>query len=197
MFGIALPYYINKPIVAKDLTTSSYENSYMGIKFQYPTSWNVNELITADGPDCFVYPFGVYHFCEVAFDGSKNCCAALITVTAHKLDECKCNSLREFVKWSYGAEPVFVGSSVITDSPVTVSGSRSAWEMESDMVVAPAPRTMYSLWIINNNMGYFISLAAEAGKLYDNYLKDVKEMINTIEFVPVVITTEKTPSFMN
>ena len=81
-------------------------------KFQYPASWHVNKAITSDGSDCFIYPYGVYHFCNVSFMGPKG--IVPISVEVHKLEEYTCDNLKDFAKWSYSVEPIVaVGSTVI------------------------------------------------------------------------------------
>ena len=194
--AIALAYYIINPVYAQPTETSTYEGPYLGIKFQYPSSWTIDQSTTSDDADCLI-------LCHVNFQAPSDGVVP-IRVQVYDLDDpviqkdCRCSSLKEFVRYSYGFEPSLTFVNVISDTPVTILGNHSAWEMESEPSIGNAQRKFYSLWTINDNLGYLVFLAADVGEEYDGYLPVVKEMINTIEFFPPTVPpSAKVPSFMN
>jgi hypothetical protein len=183
--------------IAQQPETSTYEGTYLGIKFSYPSSWTINQQTTSDGADCLI-------FCHVSFHGQSTGVVP-ISVKTYDLDDpliqkdCRCSTLKEFVQYSYGFEPSLTFVNVIRDTPVSILGNHSAWEMESEPSMANTERKFYTLWTINekDNMGYLVFLAADAGDEYDRFLPAVKEMINSIGFfTPTVPPSAKVPSFM-
>lgn len=196
--------------VAQTSKTSTYEGPYLGIKVQYPSTWTVDRL-TVDFPECSQLS-GI--FCMVNFY-APSLGYVPITIHSYNLNDsvfkaycvdspiyssitnyCENFTLKEFVRYFYlrwySAD---APDQVINDKPITILGNQSAWEMESQ---DEHSRRRYTLWTINNNTGYIITLSADAGEEYDKYLKEVKEMIGKIEFFPPTPPPPppKVPSFM-
>ena len=174
--------------------TSTYGGPYLGIAVQYPSSWSIGKYLTKDDADCGI-------LCRVSFEAPSDRVGRIVPISIEAYDlsdssiqkDCHCNTLKEFVRYSYGSDPVLGIAEVISDKPVALPGNHSAWEMESQF----NNRKFYSLWTTNDDTGYLISLVADRGQEYDKYLKEVKEMIGTLVFTTTVKTSPpKIPSFM-
>ncbi len=202
---ISLSIYCVQFAVAQTSKTSTYEGPGLGIKVQYPSTWNINKGGTHDDPECSRAPKGYigsypYIPCWVEFnlpsDGNSD-----VDIRSYNLNDsnflfdcgsirenCKNITLKDLVRYSYGSISFEAqrNAEVINDKPLTILGNQSAWETESQRS-GVYPAKFYTLWTINNNTntGYAISLFANPVEEYSKYLKQVKEMINTTEFFPL------------
>ena len=187
---INLSYSINENL-------ETYSNSQMGLEFKYPSSWELDADIITD-KDCDP-------FCRVSFDIPSEGLVP-VTVRSYNLNhpsiqsECLCDTLEEFVKWVYNFEPItstinFNGE-VIYDSPILINNNISGWEMESKFQ-GLSSRQSYYFWTLQNDIGYFISYAADEGLQYQKYLPELKDTIKSSKLVPIEIPSKKNiPSFL-
>ena len=171
----------------------------MGIEFNHPSSWILSRDET-DEQKC-------EYDCSVSFDISDT---GIVPVIVHKYDlnnpliqsECICNTLKDFVKWVYEndfvTKAINLNRDVISDSPVTINNTLSGWEMESKFEVGLTGkiRQNYNFWILHDDVGYFISYPADEGMQFQKYLPEIKNMIQTIKFIPIEIPQKNVPSFL-
>ena len=169
----------------------TFENSKMGLSFQYPSEWN---LISTKPRLC------EYNACNVDF--YRNLTGALapffMNVKVSKLNGsnsdildkfCNCNSLEDFVKFMYNKD--WKNLFFINDNQTTIQDNRIAWQIE--LKSNPDPRFFYVL-TINNDYGYIFGYMAQDSRYFDTYLKDFKNMINSVVFNST--TSKKIPSFL-
>ena len=102
---------------------------------------------------------------------------------------CNCNSLEDFVKFRYNRD--WKDLVFLNDNQTTIQDNRSAWQIE--LKSNPDPRFYYIL-TTNNGYGYLFGYVAKDNSHFDTYLKDFKNMINSVVFNST--TTKKIPSFM-
>ena len=79
----------------------------------------------------------------------------------------------------------------INDNQTTIQNNRSAWQIE---LKSNPDKTFFYVLTINNGYGYVFGYAAKDNSRFDTYLKDFKNMINSVVFNST--TSKKIPSFM-
>ena len=112
---------------------------------------------------------------------------------------CNCNSLEDYVKFRYNRD--WKDLLFINDNQTTMRDNRSAWQIElkSDSNTTDSDTTdpntrFYNILTTNNGYGYLFGYAAKDNSRFDTYLKDFKNMINSVVFNST--TTKKIPSFL-
>lgn len=189
LYFTSLSYSLNEKVQV-------YSNTQMGLEFKFPLTWEIEEDTTNDN-DC-------NPFCSVSFRIPSDVIIP-VSVRSYNLNdpsiqsECICNTLKEFVKWAYNFEPItstiaFNGE-VIYDNPISINNNISGREMESKFK-GMGLRQSYYFWTLQNDIGYFISYTADQGIQYEKYLKEVKNMINSITLLPIDIPKKNIPSFL-
>jgi len=202
IFSIILLFLFGIIFINLSYSTSEgltvYSNSQMGIEFKYPSIWELDSDTTTD-KNCDP-------FCSVSFKIPSD---GIIPVFIHSYNlnhpsiasKCLCTTLKQFVKWAYNLEPVTVlvrlSGEVIYDKPIVINNNISSWEMESKFKPGILnERQTYYFWTLHNDIGYFISYAADEGIQYEKYLPEVKDMIGSTKFLPIEIPKRNIPSFL-
>lgn len=103
---------------------------------------------------------------------------------------CNCNSLKDFVKFRYNRD--WKNFIFINDNQTTIQDNRSAWNIE---LKSNSENTrFFDVLTINNGYGYLFVYSADDNTHFDIYLKDFKNIINSVVFNST--TSKKIPSFM-
>ena len=169
-----------------------FENSKMGLSFQIPSEWN----LTSSEPQ-----FCEFNACTLNFHRNLTgqSYPFSMAVEASKLNGsdsydlsdkfCNCDSLEDFVKFRYNRD--WKDLVFLNDNQTMIQNNRSAWQIE--IKYNPDPRVYYIL-TTNNGYGYAFGYAAKDNSRFDTYLKDFKNMINSVVFNST--TSKKIPSFM-
>lgn len=177
----------------------TYSNSEMGLEFEFPLTWELQSDTTSD-KNC-------NPLCDVSFKIPSDGIVPVSIKTYNLNDpsikaECICNTLKEFVKYVYNSG--FIKSSieftgeVLSDNAILINNNISGWEMQSKFEGAYSSiRQHYDFWTIQNDIGYSISYTANEGIQYEKYLSEVKDMIKSLDFIPIEIPPKKNvPSFL-
>ena len=164
----------------------TYESSNLGIKFHYPSNWQLDNELTNNNRNCSEE--SVTLRCSIYFNIlSGNQDDVIIVKIEHDYlsTECmpKCQTLEEFVRWKYldiQQKELFYYS-----NKTSIIGNHSAWQMEYLFGSAGHYyRQSYVPYTLNNNSGYMIRYIANPGPQFYTYFDDVKKMIDSIEFTP-------------
>ena len=169
-----------------------FENSKMGLSFQYPSEWN----LTSSEPELCED-----NACTVTFISENltthELAPFLVMVQANKLNGsalsnqfCNCNSLEDFIKYKYNR--YWKKFTFINDNQTTIQDNRSAWQIE---LISDSEKTrFFDVLTINNGYGYLFVYSADDNSRFDTHLQDFKNMINSVVFNST--TSKKIPSFM-
>ena len=160
-------------------TTSTYENPAVGLKFEYPPEWNLQERptgvrMTPDQDSHFSLQF-------VSLDGLAN------------------QTLEGFARYQYTQE-YCCGSSTfeattVNDNQTTVGQNNTALQLEytHDVIM---PRHGLVIWTINDGVGYQFDYVSDPGTAFSKNLPAIREILDSVEFIPIEIEEPKVPSFM-
>ena len=196
-------------IITGNNRTSTYENSLLGIKIQYPNSWKV--FFEQTGEDCFykinwcVVDFAPNSTTELGYGDTQ----FEIARTSFK-EDCNCESLMDSVRYYYQQEvksmdenPASHDFQFINDNQTMIAGNNSAWQIEYRHSFNDTfDNRVYDVQLLKlitkfNGSDYIFDYRAPAGNDFVRYLPNVKSILNSFEFISVANkTTEKVPSFI-
>lgn len=197
-------YFIPNIVFAQDNNSSENFTLYegLGLKMKYFDPYIT--FIPMDDPTC-------NDVCSVSFiipvkklDNKDD--FTLISITQYLLngarvkDECKCDTLIEFVKYDYEN---FISKTdnfyFINDNKTILNNNKSAIQLEYERSLNDDGKSNgFDVFTQNNDAFYKISLSADKNIRYSKYLDDFKKMINSLEFISTTAnkTNQKQPSFM-
>lgn len=118
-------------------------------------------------------------------------------------EPCNCNTLKDFVAWVYKRAYVdteYTEHTFINDNQTTIGSNHSAWQMESvDEGLKgnefSSKTKEFTVWAINDNLGYTFQYSFPADSRFDRYLEGFKNMLKSVTFTTPI--PEKKPSFLN
>jgi hypothetical protein len=185
-----------------------YENSILGMKFSYPEYWgnsaNTNNQNGLSSKDCFdrlscsdfwllpdnsptdsTYEYtGIFGFDR--FNSENQMFSS----------ECKCDTLTEFAQYRYEEEKEKADYFLfIKDDNITINNF-PAFQIEYTTKEQSTNATDLDIYTKVNNSFYEFGLSTDNIEGYSKYIPDVKKIIDSIEFIPVIKPVEKQPSFM-
>lgn len=176
-------------------TTSDYYNPFLGIKLQYPNPWEKVSPSSFDSNTCNL--FG----CIIAFNLKENIenTESYFSIRSYDLakikDECKCSNSIDFMVWKYENLKNTPGFLFLDDKEITIAGNHSAWVMEYLSLSNNGFNYNYDLLVKYFDKFYDIRFESPSKEYYMEHIGDIKNILNSIEFVPVIQDSEK-PSFL-
>jgi hypothetical protein len=185
-----------------------YENSILGVKFSYPDYWgnsaNTDFQNGSSSKDCFdrwvCTDFWLFQdnpptdstFFEYSIFGIDR----YNSENQIFLSECKCDTLTEFAQYIYEKEKQEADYfSFIKDDNITIDNF-PAFQIEYTDEEESTNVTDLDIYTKVNNTFYQFGLSTDSNAIYSKYIPDVKKIIDSIEFIPVIKPVEKQPSFM-
>ena len=185
-----------------------YENSILGVNFSYPDYWgnsaNTESQNGSSSKDCFDGWF-CSDFWLFSDNPLTNSTFEYTIFDIHRFNsdyqrfssECKCDTLTEFAHYRYEEEKqeadyfLFIND----DDNITIDNF-PAFQIEYTDEEHSTNVTDLAIYIKVNNTFYELDLSSDSNVMYSKYLPDVKKIIDSIEFIPVIKPVEKQPSFM-
>lgn len=166
--------------------TQTYENRDIGIRLSYPSEWG--SIIEGERTDC-----STDASCTVRLDPTSGSPIGM-SIGKFTKEECECNSLMDFVKWTYQRLAREKGFSFINDSQYTIGKNYSGWQYQFSILDNGNTRIGRSVQVGNNDnyYGIYTSYPNESRAIF---LPKINKVIDSIEFLPIQVA--KTPSFMN
>ena len=158
-------------------TTSTYENPAVGLKFEYPSEWDLQENPTG-----------------LMMNNNEG------SVFSFKFVDLVPNStLQDFARYQYTEEfccsvSTFVVTT-INDNQTTVGQNSTASQLEYTFQGA-GPRQGLVLWVINNDIGYQFNYISDQGPEFSKNLPAIRKVLDSVEFIPIEVEKPKVPSFM-
>lgn len=176
-------------------TTNDYYNPFLGIKLQYPNSWEKVSPSSFESNTCNL--FG----CIIAFNLKENNenADSYFSIRSYDLakikDECKCSNSIDFMVWKYDNLKNIPGFLFLDDKNITIAGNHSVWVMEYLSLSINGFNYNYDVLLKNYDKFYDIRFESPSKEYYTEHIVDIKNILNSIEFVPVIQGSEK-PSFL-
>ena len=188
-----------------------YENSILGVKFSYPDYWGnsanaESQNGSSSNKDCFDG-----WFCSdfwLFLDNPLTNSSFEYTYTVFGIDrfnsdyqifssECKCDTLTEFAQYRYEKEKQEADYFLfINDDNITIDNNFPAFQIEYTDEEQSTNVTDLVIYTKVNNTFYELDLSSDSNVGYSKYLPDIKKIIDSLEFIPVIKPVEKQPSFM-
>jgi hypothetical protein len=183
-----------------------YENSILGMKFSYPEYWgnsaNTDSQNGLSSKDCF--DRGVCSDFWLLQVNPPNSTVEYIMFGIDRFNsdypmfsfECKCDTLTEFAQYRYEKEKQEADYFLfIKDDNITIDNF-PAFQIEYTDEEQSTNVTDLDIYTKVNNTFYEFGLSTDSNAIYSKYIPDVKKIIDSIEFIPVIKPVEKQPSFM-
>jgi hypothetical protein len=165
--------------------TQTYENPDIGIRFSYPTEWG---KVIETSP-CHNQPV-----CVLSLDGATTNYGLGFTLGKWSKETCNCDSLMDFVKFTYQGLARNNGFSFINDNQTTIGKNYSGWQYQFSILDNGNTRIGRSVQVGNND-NYYAILTSYPNESRAIALPKINKFIESIEFLPIQVP--KTPSFMN
>ncbi|MFB5600737.1 MAG: hypothetical protein ACE5SW_10990 [Nitrososphaeraceae archaeon] len=205
---VSLIFLISISIILHNVSAEEFNAKELGLKFEYDESW---KLHGANQSNCDL-PLCVFKLENINNNNTS------LTVRIQQGDnfknECKCESLVEFVQYDYTKyyEPIKTFS-LINDNQTTLNANISAMQMEYTSLGGNTQYHYLISWIknrdfFNNDIFYKLTYQSDNNNFYQ-YLSNIKNILNSIElFDPhkklqsssskevQPISEKKKPSFM-
>lgn len=207
---VCVSFFYGNSVQAQAQTGSlKYENSELGLSFQYPTEW----IQVSSPDDCITKDYCVLDFIVLNESGSEILSKTFLDIDAGyeevvhynfspklKLsvtnlrgespiaERCNCKNLTDYVAWDYIRQDRLDKNNGLTwifirDNQTIIANNHTAWQMEqtdSDKTI----RT-YTVWAVEGNQGYRFDYIANSGEEFYKSLNQFKQMLNSIVFIPV------------
>lgn len=175
-----------------------YENSYFGIKLQYPSIWEKSDVSFESQLTCDMFLMCMVLFEILTEDKSSNKYFA-IHYEDTKPENCDCNDLTEYVKWKYNMVKESPAFSFINDSKIFIGNNNtSAWQTEffSNLNYNFNVLTIFEDRFYDFRLEIPMRKSDGTSEDFDKYVVDVKNVLKSLEFLPVVKQSNQ-PSFLN
>ena len=173
-----------------------YENPFLGIKLQYPEYWEKINPSSLEGNTCELFVCLAEFIVQNNDEIETN---SYFTIIVHELDyieeKCKCSNLIEFIIWKYENIANSPGFLFFDDKEILIDRNESAWEIE--YMSAPGDGLTYNYDVTIQYFDKFYDILFESSSKdeYVTHIKDVKMVINSLEFIPQNQNIER-PSFL-
>jgi hypothetical protein len=178
---------INYAYAQVNETSQTYENPSVGIRFSYPTEWGT--VIEKSSQGCHNQPA-----CVLTLDGATDNYGLGFTLGKFSKESCNCESLMDFVKFTYQTLSREKGFSFINDSQTAIGKNYSGWQYQFSVLKDGNTRIGLAVSSRNND-NYYGILASYPNESRAIFLPKFEKFIDSIEFLPIQVA--KTPSFMN
>jgi hypothetical protein len=172
---------------------TTYQNLDMGIRLSYPSLWfkagQYSNTIDKDCSDLCEQSWEVNNTQEILAIDKYDPSGQTIS------QSCKCDSLIQFVKYMYKKNQNDAGAdfTFINDNQTIVGKKYPAWQYEYSHSIG---KNLDILTKVNNTYYAILYLTLGNGS-YGKHLPEVKEVIDSIEFLPIQKPVARIPSFMN
>jgi len=200
-----------------------YENATLGISFQYPSNWTQQDGSTCPVKGCLNFIITVpklqtttntslnpivcgvgdktINSLELFLSTIEKCDAYRMIVGVYGLDDptsaekpCYCKTLKDFVAWNYDRSGDDKDT-FINDNQTLIGSNYSAWQMKSEDSTSSVKEKKFTVWAINDNLGYRFIYRGPSESRFDRHLDVFRDMLKTVKFTTP--TPEKKPSFLN
>jgi hypothetical protein len=154
----------------------TYEDPEIGITFEYPSEWSVKK-----------------GFLEFDIDIEEGIAFKVQASLNPVYDD-----LRGFARYQYEHQNFDAFSpTILNDNQTTVNNGHAAIQMEYEFKFADTnTRQGLALWTVAGGVGYQFNYVADKGNQFDRNIPAIREMLNSIEFIPLP-PPPKQPSFTN
>lgn len=194
---LSLTILIMPSLAQSNSTTNNYyENPFLGIKLQHPHSWEKVSPSSFDSNTC-----NLFVGCIVVFNLKENNenTDSYFSIRSHNLpnieDICKCSNLIDFMIWKYENLNITPGFLFFDDKEITIAGNHSAWVMEYLSSSSNGFNYNYDVLVQYFDKFYDIRFESPSKEYYIEHIGDIKNVLNSTEFIPVTQDSEK-PSFL-
>jgi hypothetical protein len=160
-------------------TGSTYENPAIGLKFKYLPEWELRDT-----------PIGV---------GMTPDEDSVFSIDVYSLDGLPNQTLKDFARYQYAQEfccssSTFVVTTV-NDNQTAIGQNYTATQLEYTFEGA-GTRQGLVVWAINNGTGYQFNYISDQGPAFSKNLPAIRQVLDSVEFIPVEVEEPKVPSFM-
>jgi hypothetical protein len=167
-------HFLNQPILAQP-TTSTYENTAVGLRFEYP-EWELRET-----------PIGL----RMTPDEDS-----VFTLEIVSLDRLGIPNptLKDYAQYQY---PLCCGtmSTPVNDNQTTIGKNYTAMQYEYTFE-GVGTRQGLEVWAINNGIGYQFEYISNQGSDFSENIPAIRKVLDSVEFIPIEEEKPKQPSFM-
>jgi hypothetical protein len=157
-------------------TNSIYENPAIGLKFTYPSEWQLrnNPLGLTMTPD-------------------KNSHFSLEVIHLSRLGIPN-PTLKDYAQYGYR---LCCGtmSTPISDNQTTIGKNYTAMQYEYTLE-GFGTRQGLDVWAISNDVGYQFEYISDQGSAFSKNIPEIRKLLHSVEFMPIEKEEPELPSFM-
>jgi hypothetical protein len=157
-------------------TISTYENPAIGLKFTYPSEWQLrnNPLgLTMTPDESSHFSLEVIHLSRLGIPNP---------------------TLKDYAQYGYR---LCCGtmSTPISDNQTTIGKNYTAMQYEYT-TEGFGIRQGLDVWAISNDVGYQFEYISDQGSAFSNNIPAIRELLDSVEFMPIEEEEPEVPSFM-
>lgn len=201
--GVVIAFYFSTsiiPMFAQSNSTNNnyYENPFLGIKLQYPNSWEKVNPSSFENNNCNI--FGCITIFNLKENDENKTTDSYFSIRAYDFDtikdECKCSNLIDFMIWKYELLNNTPGFLFFDDSKLILPGNNSAWVIEYLSLSNTAGFNYnYDVAVQYFEKFYDIRFESDSKEYFKQNIASIKNVINSIEFMELNQNLEQ-PSFL-
>src|SRR5215207_8391320 len=157
-------------------TISTYENPAIGLKFTYPSQWQLQNTpigLTMTPDENSHFSLEVIHLSRLGIPNP---------------------TLKDYAQYGYR---LCCGtmSTPISDNQTTIGKNHTAMQYEYT-TEGFGIRQGLDVWAISNDVGYQFEYISDQGSAFSKNIPEIRKLLDSVEFTPIVEEEPELPSFM-